>query len=139
MSAPYTGGCLCRRVRYRIAAEPIVTRVCWCRDCQYFGAGSGTVNTAFLKSALVAEGELSDYVSQADSGNIMHRRFCGHCGTPVFSEAEARSHLVFVRAGTLDEPSTVQPAMTIWTDSAPTWASIDEDLPCVAGQPPPAA
>lgn len=44
-----TGGCLCGSVRYRFAAAPIVTRVCWCRDCQYPGAGSGTVNVCFVR------------------------------------------------------------------------------------------
>ena len=39
-----SGGCLCRAVRYRISAAPVVTRECWCRVCQYLGAGSGTVN-----------------------------------------------------------------------------------------------
>jgi hypothetical protein len=29
-----TGGCLCKAVRYRITANPIVTRVCWCRVCR---------------------------------------------------------------------------------------------------------
>jgi len=35
-----TGGCLCRAVRYSSSAAPIVTRACWCRVCQYIGAGS---------------------------------------------------------------------------------------------------
>jgi hypothetical protein len=26
-----TGGCLCRSIRYRVIAPPIITWVCWCR------------------------------------------------------------------------------------------------------------
>jgi hypothetical protein len=138
MSAPYTGGCLCGRVRYRISAEPIAARVCWCRDCQYLGGGSGTVNAGFPASAIELEGSMSDYISKADSGNVMHRRFCPACGTPLFSDTEARAHLTYVRAGTLDDPESIKPAATIWSGSAPSWASIDPNLPCVAAQPPPA-
>ena len=69
----------------------------------------------------------------------MHRRFCPTCGTHLFSAAEARPHLVFVRAGTLDDPEIARPAMTIWTDAAPSWACISAELPRVPGQPPPAA
>jgi hypothetical protein len=134
-----TGGCLCGTVRYRIAAAPIVTRVCWCRLCQYLGAGSGTVNTCFPTEAVSIEGALTDFQSVADSGSKMHRRFCRVCGTPLFSEAETRPHLIFVRAGTLDDPNLAQPAVTIWTAQAPTWACIDSSLPSIAGQAPPAA
>src|ERR1700760_2872478 len=104
MTMEVTGGCLCKAVRYRATAAPIVTRVCWCRVCQYVGAGSGTVNTCFPSNAVTIEGELADYRSIADSGNVMHRRFCAICGTPMFSTAESRPHLLFVRAGTLDDP-----------------------------------
>lgn len=134
-----TGGCLCGSVRYRFTAAPIVTRVCWCRDCQYLGAGSGTVNVCFPTQAMFIEGTTHDYRSVADSGTAMHRRFCPRCGTPLFSEAETRPHLVFVRVGTLDDPEIARPAATIWTVSAPTWACIDSDLPRVERQPPPAA
>jgi hypothetical protein len=44
-----------------------------------------------------------------------------------------------VRAGTLDDPEIARPAVTIWTASAPSWACIDERLPRVDRQPPPAA
>lgn len=132
-----TGGCLCRAVRFSISAAPIVTRVCWCRVCQYLGAGSGTVNTCFPSDQVRVEGELCDFRSVAESGNVMHRRFCPRCGTQLFSAAEARPHLVFVRAGALDDPEVARPASTIWTSAAPTWACIDDDLPRVAAQPPP--
>jgi len=133
------GGCLCRAVRYRISAAPIVTRTCWCRVCQFIGAGSATVNTCFPSAALSVKGELRDYSMVADSGNTAHRRFCPLCGTHLFSASEARPHLVFVRAGTLDDPEIARPSLTIWTASAPSWACIDERLPKVERQPPPAA
>jgi hypothetical protein len=134
-----TGGCLCRAVRYAISAPPIVTRACWCRVCQYIGAGSGTVNVCFPSAALTVQGELRDYPLTADSGNVMHRRFCAACGTQLFSEAEARPHLIFVRAGTLDDPEIAKPAATIWTSEAPSWACISDKMPQVDQQPPPAA
>ncbi len=131
------GGCLCRAVRYRSTAEPLITRVCWCRLCQYLGAGNGTVNVCFPTASITVEGRLTDYRSVADSGSVMHRRFCATCGTPMFSEAEARPHLIFVRAGTLDDPEIARPVSTIWTSQAPRWACIDAALPNSAGQPPP--
>jgi hypothetical protein len=96
------------------------------------------VNTCFPSAAIHISGSLQDYRSVADSGNVMHRRFCPVCGTALFSEAEARPHLIFVRTGTLDDPNLAQPAMSIWTSEAPRWACIDASFPSVPGQPPPA-
>jgi hypothetical protein len=134
-----TGGCLCRAVRYRITAPPMVTRVCWCRVCQYLAAGNGTVNTCFPSHAITIEGQLADYSLTADSGNVMHRRFCPKCGTQMFSEAESRPHLIFVRAGTLDDREIARPGATIWVSEAPTWACMDDNLPRIERQPPPVA
>jgi hypothetical protein len=134
-----TGRCLCGAVQWESPEPPIVTRVCWCRDCQYLGAGSGTVNACFRTATFTVKGDTADHVSLAASGNTMHRRFCPTCGTPLFSEAEARPHLVFVRVGSFDDPERASPAMTIWTSSAPSWACIAADVPRVEQQPPPAA
>ena len=131
------GGCLCGQVRFRTSAQPIAARVCWCRDCQAFAAGSGTVNVIFPVEGFEIEGETRDYVSTSDSGNVMHRRFCPTCGVPLFSASEARPALIIARAGTLDDPELARPSGTIWTASAPSWAPIDETLPKTEGQPPP--
>jgi hypothetical protein len=88
---------------------------------------------------VVIEGELRDYESIADSGNRMHRRFCAVCGTQMFSETESRPHLIFIRAGTLDDRELARPGATIWTAEAPTWACFDPELPRIPGQPPPVA
>jgi len=136
---PITGGCLCRKLRFQITAAPIAMRLCWCRDCQYFAAGSATVNVVFPSDAVTVDGELTDYVSVADSGSRMHRRFCPSCGTPVFSASESRPHLLIVRNGSLDDTGLLTPTATIWTASAPEWAWIDDAHPRFEGQPPPVA
>ena len=133
------GGCLCKSVRFRVAASPIAMRLCWCRLCQYVAAGNATVNVIFPSDAVTVEGALTDYRSVAHSGNVMHRRFCPACGTHVFSASEARPHLVIVRNGALDDTELMRPGATIWTAAAPEWAWIDETLPRHAGQPPPVA
>jgi len=96
------------------------------------------VNVCFPRAATRIQGEPQDYVSVADSGNVMHRRFCRVCGVHLFSEAEARPHLIFVRAGTLDDPEIGKPVASIWVSQAPTWACIDQALPQADRQPPPA-
>jgi hypothetical protein len=132
------GGCLCRAVRFEINADaPLGARYCWCRVCQYLGAGTGAVSALFRREDVAVSGPLTDYVCQADSGATMHRRFCARCGTDVFSEAEERPQFIFVRSGTLDDPNLASPTATIWTRSAPEWACFDLDLPQVEGQPPP--
>ena len=110
-----TGGCLCRQVRFRITAEPIAMRLCWCRLCQYLGAGNATVNVVFPSSSITIEGQLTDYRSIAESGNVMHRRFCPKCGTPLFSAAESRPHLIIVRTGALADTALITPGASSWT------------------------
>ena len=133
-----TGGCRCGAVRYSIEAEPLFARHCWCRDCQYIGAGSGTVNVFFASDKVTIEGALTDHTSHVDSGTLMHRTFCAICGTPMFTQADTRKHYIGVRAGTLDEPDLGKPQVTIWISSAPSWACFDPDLPREEkGGPPP--
>lgn len=135
---PITGGCLCGKVRFDIAAEkPLRVRQCWCRVCQYLGAGSGTVNAVFPKEAVRVTGETSVYAATADSGSGMRRTFCRACGTPLFSEAEPRPHQIIVRVGALDDRELARPSSIIWTDSAPSWACFDSALPQAAGEPGP--
>lgn len=131
-----TGGCLCGAVRYGTDVLPITTRLCWCRLCQYLATGNAAVSVCFPSAGMAIGGETRDFESVADSGNRMHRRFCPVCGTHLFSEAEARPHLIFVRAGTLDDPGLVRPEATIWTAQAPAWACVDTTLPSWRGQPP---
>lgn len=135
----HEGGCLCGAVRIMIDAEPMAARQCWCRLCQYLGAGSGTVNVVFPTDAVTITGDVRWHASIADSGNAMRRGFCPQCGTPIFSMAESRPYQTIIRAGALDDPGLIGPQAVIWTDAAPTWAHHDPDLPHYPAQIPPVA
>ena len=130
---------MCRAVRYQTDATPIITRMCWCRVCQYIAAGNAAVSVCLPSEGMLITGETRDFESVADSGNKMHRRFCPVCGTHLFSEAELRPHLIFVRVGTLEDREIARPAAIIWTAQAPSWARIDDTLIRIEGQPLPPA
>ena len=134
---PMSGGCLCGKVRFAIAADrPTAVRQCWCRVCQYLGAGAGTVNAVFPKEAVTVTGQTAVYASIADSGSAMRRTFCPACGTPLFSEAEPRPHLIIVRVGALDDREAARPSDVIRARSAPSWARIDPSLSRSQNEPP---
>ncbi|MCC2658157.1 MAG: hypothetical protein K0Q76_3265 [Panacagrimonas sp.] len=133
------GRCLCGAVAYTVDVDPLVVRICWCRDCQRLSA-NGTVNMVVPTSALAVTGALASYQSRADSGNLLTREFCPTCGTHLFSQADVRPQFRVVRTGTLEDPASVKPGVNIWAASAPGWACLDPALERVEGQPlPPAA
>lgn len=135
MTSSHTGRCLCGAVTFRFAEPPVTHRACWCRDCQYLACGNASINAFFRTGTMEVKGEVSVYVSQAASGNVMRRSFCPRCGTQLFSQAEVRPGVAVVRVGTLDERERAKPSSVIWTASAPSWGWTDSELPQCEGQP----
>lgn len=131
-----TGGCLCGEIRYRLTAEPIAARICWCHDCQHL-AGNGIANAVFPTGAIEITGSVSEFVSMARSGNHIQRRFCPLCGCHLFADSSGRPEFSVVRIGTLDDPSSIKPTANIWCASAPAWACVDDSIECFDQQQPP--
>jgi hypothetical protein len=131
------GGCLCGKVRYSADAEPIFVGVCHCSTCQ---KGSGTAfNTvvAVPKPTVSFSGTVSTYAGRGDTGNATYRRFCPECGSPVAVEAAVMADIVMIPVGTLDDASSVQPAMQIYCDSAQPWALLEGGIQRFAKMPMP--
>ena len=131
-----TGRCLCGAVSFKLAADPLATRICWCRDCQHLAA-NGTVNMLVSADALSFTGAVSEHTKEADSGSAVTRQFCPSCGTHLFAKSSARPQFRVVRVGNLDEPSSVLPSVNIWAGSAPVWACMDPALERLDQQPAP--
>ena len=135
MVKPVTGRCFCGAVQFQFDRLPVATRACWCRDCQYLSSGNASVNAIFKTESFEVEGDLNEHVSTADSGNVMRRRFCRRCGTPLFSESSSRPTLMVVRVGALDDREVGGPSSFIWTSSAPSWGFVDPTLSNNEAQP----
>ena len=132
---PYTGGCLCRAVRYELLAWPLAVNARHCNDCK---KTSGATNVLMLiadSAAFSASGETHTYLSTADSGLVKEIKRCAHCGVRVWHQNLASPALVFIAAGTLDDTSWVIPASHIWGERASPGVVMQADAIKVEGQP----
>jgi hypothetical protein len=76
------------------------------------------------RAALALEGDtLATFVTVGEEhGTPTERQFCSACGSPVVSLAEAAPDVAYIKAGTLDDASWVQPVAEVWTRSAQPWS-----------------
>ncbi len=136
MTTPFEGGCMCGAVRYRCTGEPMAFINCHCRECRYVSGGNAAAVLIVARDAFeLTRGETQAYDCKTRKGNIVTRRFCAKCGTPLFSDIKATPAIWGIKAGTLDDASWLKPSMTLWKSSAPPWAHIDETLPVFAQDP----
>jgi hypothetical protein len=129
-----TGGCRCGTVRYECIADFIAMSFCYCRDCQRLsGSAFGSFVLIPPGSMRLQEGRPRRYAAPTDDGRLMTREFCGECGSPLFAWTD---NIFAIVAGSLDDPSMLQPSMAIWLDSAQPWAPIPRHLQRFSRNPP---
>jgi hypothetical protein len=60
---------------------------------------------------------------------MVTRAFCPTCGTIIFSQSEARRpDVVNVAAGTLYDPSRIEPTFAVFCRSRAPWDSVAEGV-----------
>ena len=136
MTAPFEGGCHCGAIRYRATAEPAGAAHCHCRDCQKTVGSAFTTFVFIPRDGIAITGQAKSYTVTSESGGKVTRSFCGECGSPVFSEVTSMPEMVFVKAGSLDDPSWVQPGMQFWTDRQQAWGKIPTEIMSFPQNPP---
>ena len=125
------GGCLCGAVRYRLDGEPAMGAVCHCSSCQKNTGSAFSTNIAMPEKAVEITGDsFATYEQRAsDGGAAFFRSFCSRCGSPISGRGEAYPGLIFIKAGTLDDPSWVKPTAHIWCAEKQPWVAIGEGEP----------
>ena len=131
------GGCLCGAVRYRVDGEPAMVAVCHCATCQKNTGSAFSTNVAFPADAVEISGDsLASYEERASADSApFYRSFCSRCGSPISGHGEAYPGIVFVKAGTLDDPAWVSPTVHIWCAEKQPWVTLDHTTPELPGGP----
>ncbi len=122
-----SGGCLCGQLRYESDAEPAMTAVCHCPDCQRQTGTSFSIVVGLPRAALQITGDAALYTTTGESGAAVHRYFCGRCGSPMYTLPDALPDVAFIKAGTLDDPSWLRPQTEFFCDTAQPWVSLAGD------------
>ncbi|HWQ01888.1 MAG TPA: GFA family protein [Gaiellaceae bacterium] len=123
------GGCSCGEVRYRLASDPLFVHCCHCLNCQR-QTGSAFVINLLIETDRVEllAGEPVPVDVPRDDGSAQRIFRCPTCRVAVFSQY-GRPEFRFVRAGTLDDPSGVEPDVHIYTRSKVGWVTIPDSVP----------
>lgn len=128
-----SGGCLCGAVRYTAHGAPLLQCLCHCRNCQKQAGTAWSMVLGFPKDAVETSGEVTTYCDRGDSGEAVRRQFCGTCGSPVFTRADGAPEILFIKAGTLDDPGGFAPQVQYYTRSRQAWLDTHGCLPTIAG------
>lgn len=124
------GGCSCGAVRYRLTSEPLVVHCCHCLHCQR-QTGSAFVINLVVEADRVESlaGEPVAVEVPRDPENGVQTIFrCPSCQVAVYSIYTSPAYR-FVRAGTLDDPSAIEPDVHIYTRSKLPWVELPEGVP----------
>lgn len=125
-----TGHCLCGQVGWELTGDLIATAVCHCDHCQRQSGGAFSVNLVAHESQLAVTGDLTVYEDRGEHGDAVYvlRKFCGSCGSPIVSVLTGANGMITVKAGTLDDRSSVAPNVQVWCSHKQPWV----DLPGMA-------
>jgi hypothetical protein len=130
-----SGGCLCGKVRYTAATEPMFVGLCHCSDCQIFTGSAFAVVIALPKPAVTVSGVLKGFAKPGSSGKPIERLFCPECGASIMDEAQAMPGIVMIAGGTLDDKTWVKPKSQIYCASAQPWVQLGGDMERFEGIP----
>jgi hypothetical protein len=129
MNAGREGACTCGEVRYRLTSEPLFVHCCHCLNCQR-QTGSAFVVNILIETDRV---ELLSGAPQPVDAERPGRKpqtiwRCPTCQVALYSEY-GHPQIRFVRAGTLDDPSTVAPDVHIFTRTKLPWVTLPGSVP----------
>ena len=127
----FSGGCDCKHVRYRMTSRPLIVHGCHCRWCKRETGGAFATNAMIEAERVVLEsGEVIIIDTPSASGKGQKIARCPKCLIALWSNYGGAGEVIrFVRVGTLDDPSTFEPDVHIFTSTKQPWVQLPAGKP----------
>jgi hypothetical protein len=121
------GGCQCGAVRYRVGVEPLHLAICHCTECQrQSGSAFGMSLFVPAEAFRLISGTLNSFTVKCDSGRTKTCTFCAACGTRIHHQTVPTA--LSLKAGTLDDTSSLVPKAHYWTKRKQPWVVIPDGV-----------
>ena len=127
MTEAREGGCSCGAVRYRLTAEPLIVHCCHCLNCQRQTGSAFVINLLVESGRLEVSGDVRPVDVPREDSRPQRIFRCPECEVAVFSEYGSPA-VKFVRGGTLDDPTSIEPDVHIYTRSKLPWVTLPEGV-----------
>jgi hypothetical protein len=116
------GRCHCGEINYTAKINPENVIICHCTDCQTVSSAPYRVSVPVLPENFQLSGEPKIYVKIGGSGAKIATRFCGTCGTALFSSKLENPTRFNLRLGAIKQRAELAPKMQGFCRSAMPWA-----------------
>lgn len=124
---PRTGQCQCTGIRFEFDGEPSDASFCHCAICRKL---SGSAFAAYIEVAtpdLRVRG--TELIASWAVTDRLTKKFCGRCGTPLFTEHASFPQFTYVSLGVLDDDRGLVPEYHQFVASKAGWYEIRDGLP----------
>jgi hypothetical protein len=116
-------------VRYRLTSDPLFVHCCHCLNCQRQTGSAFVINLLIEADRVELLAGEPQVVPVPRSGSKKQKVWrCPACQVALYSQYTS-PRVRFVRAGTLDDPASVEPDVHIFTRSKLPWVELPESVP----------
>ena len=119
-----TASCSCGQLTVTVNEEPVRVSVCHCQACQRRTGSAFGAQARFNKDSVSINGQSTQYVRVADSGNRIMFNFCPICGAIVHYWIEGREELIAVPLGAFADREFPAPAFSVYERRKHPWVSL---------------
>ena len=130
-----TGGCQCGQVRFTLSRAAGRLYCCHCRECQKQSASAFGMSLSVRRADVQVTGTMRSWERDTDLGTRTRCFFCPECGSRVMHQGGADQSRATIKAGALDDTSSLSPDAHIWVSRKQPWVILDPDVPTHATQP----